>query len=222
VTHRSISPITPNRSAIGKGGGRDDVPVLGEHPHEQLVMGDPAGAQVCDGLPVQNEAVLGQRGADPLDPGQRAAGLSGVDPGLVAAELLGLVQGDVRPREDVVSRDVFVAGQQRDPDADHDRGTDLALAQDRADVAGDDLRLVLVDLGEDQRELVAAKPCDHVGGSGPGPQALGDGLQHHVAGGAAVGVVGQLEVVDVEREQRAGAGVPGRVRELAIQLADEP
>ena len=191
MTQRSISPITPKRSAIGQeGGGRDDVPVLGEHPHEQLVVGDPAGAKVRDRLPVKDEAVLGERGADPLHPGERAGGLAAEDPGLVAAELLGLVQRDLRPGQDVVGRDLLVAGQQRDADAGHDRRPDLALAQDRADVAGDDQRLVLGDLGEDHRELVAAEPRDHVGGAGPGAQDLGHGLEHHVAGGAAVGVVG--------------------------------
>ena len=143
-------------------------------------------------------------------------------PGLVAAELLGLVQRDLRPGQDVVGRDLLVAGQQRDADAGHDRGADLALAQDRADVAGDDQRLLFGDLGEDHRELVAAEAGDHVGGAGPGAEALGHGLEHHVPGGAAVRVVGKLEVVDVEQEKRAGAGVPRRVRDLAFELADHP
>ena len=217
--------LTDHAEALGhrqERGGRDDVPVLGEHPHEQLVVGDPAGAKVRDRLAVQHEAILGERGADPLDPGQRARGLAGEEPCLVAAELLGLVQRDLRPGEDVVGCDLLLAGQERDAHADHDRGPDLALAQDGADVAGDDHRLVLVDLGEDHGELVAAEPGDDVGVARPGPQALGHGLEHHVAGGAAVAVVGQLEVVDVEREQRAGAGVARRERELAIQLADQP
>ena len=101
-------------------------------------------------------------------------------------------------------------------------GPDLALAQDGADVAGDDHRLVLVDLGEDQGELVAAEPGDHVGGARPGAEDLRDGLEHHIAGGAAVAVVDQLEVVDVEHQQGAGARVPRRVGQLALQLADEP
>ena len=100
----------------------------------------------------------------------------------------------MRPGQDVLGSDLLVAGQQGDPDADHDRGAQLALAEHCADVAGDDQRLVLTGLGQDQRELIAAEAGHHVGGAGSSAQELGDGLQHDVAGGPAVGVVGQLEV----------------------------
>ena len=48
--------------------GRDQVAVVVEHAHQQLVLGDLAGAQVEDRLRVQHEAVVLERVADPLDP----------------------------------------------------------------------------------------------------------------------------------------------------------
>ena len=60
--------------------------------------------------------------------------------------------------------------------------------------------LLVVDVGQQDGELVAAEARDDVLGAQHVPQAAGDGLQQLVADAVAEGVVDDLEVVEVEEE----------------------
>ena len=56
--------------------------------------------------------------------------------------------------------------------------------------------------GDEDQELLAAPAHDHVGLAQRLAQPLRDGDQHRVAGRVPVAVVGLLEVVDVDQQQR--------------------
>ena len=91
------------------------------------------------------------------------------------------------------------------------------------------MRGLAVGARQQHRELVAAEPPDQVGLARLGGQRVGDVPEEVVAGAVAVGVVDQLEPVDVEQQQgqlgsargararprargrpRSGGGLPGR------------
>ena len=83
-------------------------------------------------------------------------------------------------------------------------GLRQALDQARGDLRH---RLLGLDVGEQQQELVAADPGHHVLAARHRLQALADLLEHEVADRVAVGVVDRLEAVEVDEQQRQAAGV---------------
>ena len=84
---------------------------------------------------------------------------------------------------------------------------------------GDLLAVVVVDVLEQHRELVAAEPRGEVAGAHRGGDPVGDRHQHRVAGRVAVLVVDRLEVVEVEEQHRRLAALaPQRLAEAAQEL----
>ena len=71
------------------------------------------------------------------------------------------------------------------------------------DRPGDGACFVFAGLLEHDRELIAAEAGGQVSLPGMCDEHLGDRLEHLVAGGVAVGVVGDLEVVEVDHHHRA-------------------
>ena len=172
-----------------EGGGRDDVPVLGEHAHEQLVMGDPAGAKVGDRLAVQDEAVLGQCGADPLHPGQGSAGLAAVDGAWSPPRSLAsysAIWPRARTSSALTSSSPVMT---RDPDADENRRPELALAQQGANVAGENLASSSLASGRITANSSLPSRATTSVARARARRISDDGLEHHVPGGAAVHVV---------------------------------
>ena len=102
------------------------------------------------------------------------------------------------------------------------RGTRRGLRHVLADRAGDRLadpvRLLGIAIGEDDRELVAADPRQHVALAGAAVENAGDLLDHAVADRVAEGVVDLLEVVEVERHQRPGGAVAAAAGHLPAQV----
>ena len=80
---------------------------------------------------------------------------------------------------------------------------------------------VLVGLGHEQRELVAAQAGEDVLGAGDVAQRGGDRGEHDVAALVAERVVDRLEVVDVEQRERERPLVAQRARELLAQALVE-
>ena len=89
------------------------------------------------------------------------------------------------------------------------------------DGSADPLGAVLVGVGEQDGELVAAQPRDHVGVADGAAQQAADGDQELVAGVVAEGVVDLLEVVEVEQQQRAARAVAPAPLEVALELGVE-
>ena len=80
----------------------------------------------------------------------------------------------------------------------------------------------LAEIPQQQRELVAAEPADHVGGAHSArQQRRDDGLEHLVARGMAEGVVDRLQAIDVEHDQRAAGVIALDVGDRAMQFALE-
>ena len=77
----------------------------------------------------------------------------------------------------------------------------------------------LAEIPQQQCELVAAEPPDHVGGADVAQQRRHDGLQHLIAGGMAEGVVDRLQAIDVEQDQRAAGVIALDIGDRAIELA---
>ena len=75
----------------------------------------------------------------------------------------------------------------------------------------------MLGLGQDDGELVAPDPTRDVDRAGGVAHALGGLGQHAVAGEVPDAVVDQLEVVEVEDDQREVAPVPLRPEDLAPQ-----
>ena len=94
-------------------------------------------------------------------------------------------------------------------DRDADRDRDLVSSplnvewplQRRDDLLGNVSRAAFVGTREDQRELVAAKPCHRIGLAEVGGDAPGDLADKKVAGGVPEGVVDLLEPVKVHHEK---------------------
>ena len=84
--------------------------------------------------------------------------------------------------------------------------------------------------GDDERrvrhhddEFLAAEPADEIGAAHDAAHALGEMLQHLVAGVMAVGVVDRFEMVDVEHHQRQRAalmrGLVEQSGEMRLEIA---
>ena len=89
---------------------------------------------------------------------------------------------------------------------------------DVTELLGEDGALLHVRLGEDQHELLAAVPANHVGRPKVRGDGLGDTPQDVVAGGMPVGVIDGLEVVDVDECDGQGPLVAVRALDLVEEL----
>ena len=79
----------------------------------------------------------------------------------------------------------------------------------------------LAEIPQQQRELVAAEPADHVGGTHLIQQCADDGFQHLVARRMSERVVDRLQAIDVEHDQRAAGVIAFDIGDRAIELALE-
>ena len=79
----------------------------------------------------------------------------------------------------------------------------------------------LAEIPQQQRELVAAEPADHVGGAHLARQRRDDGLEHLIARGVPEGVVDRLQAIDVEHDQRAAGVIALDVGDRAMEFALE-
>ncbi len=79
------------------------------------------------------------------------------------------------------------------------------------------LRVGCVGLRQQDRELVAAEPREHVGLAHAAGKQLGDPDDHIIAGLVAERVVDVLEVVQVEHQQRALGAVAARQRRVRVR-----
>ena len=86
---------------------------------------------------------------------------------------------------------------------------------------GDAVGLLGRGLGEQDRELVAAEPGEHVGLAQAAAQQLRDAHDQLVAGRVAERVVDRLEVVEVEHDRRALGPVAVDEGDVAFELAFE-
>ena len=86
------------------------------------------------------------------------------------------------------------------------------------------LRRVVVQVGEQEQEAVAARPGQQVGRPHRGLEPRGEPADQLVAGAVAERVVDQLEVVDVELQQRDAGPRAARAgqRELEVLLQQRP
>ena len=212
--------------------GRDQLAGRVDHPQQQLVLAGPARGEVDDRLRVEHEAVLVERVADLVGPGQAPA-----DPAVgrravgdrvpVAAGVLGLVHGQVGLHEHRVRREAPVLGEQRDAQARGDaprvaRPGEHRLAADGVEHArGDGLRLGAAALGQQHGELVPAQARQHVGVAQPPAQGVRDVHDQLVADAVPERVVDRLEVVEVEHDRGAARAVALDLGDVALQLALE-
>ena len=88
-------------------------------------------------------------------------------------------------------------------------------------LGGGDRLVVVADLAEEDRELVAALAGDDVIGPDRAGEPLGDLDEDLVADGVAVGVVDALEVVEVDEEQGDRAGTAAVAGERPLEVVAE-
>ena len=72
------------------------------------------------------------------------------------------------------------------------------------------LRLLGVDLGQDDPELVAAQPRQDVSLADPAPERRGDGLEQVVARFVAELVVDRFEMIQIEQQHGPATAIAGR------------
>ena len=150
---------------------------------------------------------------------RRRRALGGGEADRAAARALGLVERGVGALEDVGHLRAVV-GEGGDADAggdlelvalDHERRLERGQEVVR-DVVGGGAGVV-VEVGQQQHELVAAVAGEQVGRARAGRQARRDLAQQLVAGGVAERVVDELEAVEVDVEDGAGVAVAARAGE---------
>ena len=183
-------------------------------PHQRLVSLHRAGLDRHDGLVVQREfaafdrdpqLVLGAMPIEGLGPERL------VEHRVAAAPLiLRCVHRDVGVAEQRAGRLVVEVAQEGDADAG--RGPDLVIADREAAIeAADDAFCdrggvgTVLQLATQDNELVAAESGHEVAGPDDVVQALGDPAEELVAVIVAERVVDDLELVEVEEEDRSGA-----------------
>jgi hypothetical protein len=106
---------------------------------------------------------------------------------------------------------------QRDADA----GGDVAAAHRRQQALGHRMRALGSGLGEQDGELVAAQAGEHVGLAEPVLQRDADDADQLVARAVARGVVVELEVVEVEDQERDLLAIALAEREHALEVLEE-
>jgi hypothetical protein len=203
------------------------MPISRIAPAQQHLGADDARRlDVHLGLPVQLE-LAARDGVAQLLLDDHAAAVAVAEVGRIrlvaaAAGLLGGVQRDVGVHQQVVGTHRMVDAARH---ADAGRGAQRAAVdvhrllqhveqapRQRVDVGRP------IGIGEhQQRELVAAQSRHQVVGTPAGEQARGHGLQQLVAGGVSQRVVDQLEVVEIQRQQRHEAAPRQRGAQRAVQ-----
>jgi len=112
------------------------------------------------------------------------------------------------------------------PDAHRDaagRSSEVVRRADAGeDLAGDDFQIAqFVDVGNDDREFIAAEARDRVGGARDRLQAAGDLSEQFVAGIVAIRVVDRLEAIEVEEHHPDLAAGSLAMRQRQFQLVAE-
>ena len=208
--------IGTEQSAIG-------VPPSGQH----LEAGQHAGVQIDDRLVVRHDLVAldastkfvgGAQGDD-----RCVVHALGEDLDAVAAASLGAVHGRVGIAQQVAGGHIGAIGNS-DADAAGDEQLDAVDGQRPGDLGAQPLgrggrRAVGRVLAEDDDELVATEPAEHVVIAQHRAQSLRHAAQQLVAGGVAQAVVDDLEVVDVDEQDGDRADV--RRRQQLGQLGGE-
>ena len=87
----------------------------------------------------------------------------------------------------------------------------------RHDAFRSHVRLFAIDLGQDDPEFVAPKPCQDISLADPTPKRRGDRLEQVVAGSVAELIVDRFEVIQIEQQQRPAATIAGRRLDLLCQ-----
>ena len=179
---------------MSHGEGGDALGVLAG----RLVLGVDGARQRAE--PDQRLGALELVGA--LGDRELADDLGVVDPCRVAAVGLAPVQRAVGSRTSVSGSPACSRPQTpaRDGDRSPPPSSRAAIAPRARSMAAS--ACVLVGLGHEQRELVAAQAGEDVLGAGDVAQRGGDRREHGVAALVAERVVDRLEVVDVEQRQR--------------------
>ena len=84
--------------------------------------------------------------------------------------------------------------------------------------------VVIGGMGEDDAEFIPAEAADDIGFAGPVLQDAGDLEQNIIARSVAVDVIDQLEIVEIDEDQRKGrleaAGKGDLAPDLALEGAD--
>ncbi len=188
---------------------------------QRLHPSDAAGAEVEDGLVVHGQLVMGERAAQAVlerDPLQGLGVHDGVEElVVVAALLLGLVHGGIRALDERLGVDAVLG-----EDADSDRCGDVELApfdmegiaDGFEDLLGDERGVLgMTELGQEQRELVAAEAGHRVAVAHARLNPRRHGLQKLVADVVAEGIVDDLETIEVEEQH-------GHARVVTLGVGD--
>ena len=179
-------------------------------PHERLDLGHLAAAQVDGRLEPQLQLAVGDGAAElaeQREPADRRALLGlGVDDEPDAGALR-LVHRHIGGLHQAI-RVLRVERHRRDADAGADLQVEPVHRQWPFDglqrIPGDPLGRVRIGVGDEDRELVAAEPCDQLVAAEFLTQAVRDGFDQPVAVVVAERVVHVLEVVEIHQEQRHG------------------
>ena len=179
-------------------------------------------------MEVQAQQVVLQGVFDALVPAQardhlaRGGGVLAIHAPGVLAGLLGLVHGGVGVGDQIlgsggmvrIDRHAEAAGQPQAVALEAER-----YAADGAhDALGERFRLLVGDVGSEDRELVAAQPREQLVAAHLGRHFAGHPDQQGVAGAVAEGVVDVLELVEVEEQQRHASAPPLSAGQHAGQL----
>ena len=145
-----------------------------------------------------------------------------VDLEVVAALVLGRIHRLVRMLEQGIGV-VGVVGEKAHAHRHGDLQLHAVFQEDRRlhhlhDLLGHAQHVVVLDdVAQHDGELVARIARHRVGGADAAAQALGDGAQHLIAGGMAVGVVDGLEPVQVDEQQGEALAVADRLAQDRLQ-----
>src|SRR6185295_2220908 len=208
--------------------GQRDLTLLVAHPDEDLRHLRPAvlAVQRADLLAEQKEPLLVQGVLNPVDPLHRAVALDQrgvvllvfVDP--APAALFGDVAGGVGRGEQL--HPVGSSGGDRHQ-ADRNPDLEAALlpgetegADGGADLLRDAPRAIEIRVFEQDAELVAAEPREDVVRPDPRSQQGRQLAQQLVSRQMPRGVVDQLELVEVEVEQRVSASLAAGARDAGV------
>jgi hypothetical protein len=143
----------------------------------------------------------------------------------VAAGGLGPVEGEVGAGQQVVHL-LAVQRIKGDPDTDRDRerearGVDRLVAHGQQLLGQADGTARIGEVGDHERELVAADSGRRVRGAEHAPDPGRDLAQHGVAGRVAVRVVDLLEAVDVEGHHRHEPAIAPGADQRVVQPVEQ-
>ena len=209
-------------------GGRQQAPRRMVPPHEGLDFGHLAARSGDDGLIMEDELILFHGGTQLGHEGEALqpvlVGLGHVD-GVTLDHPFRAVHGDVGPLQK--QRGVVAVGR-RHGDADTGVHMQRQTAQlERAvegleHLGGHEFGLFHgVEVGDDDRELIAAEAGDGVGLAQNNLQTLRDLLEDVVAGLVTEGVVDLLEPVEVHQQEADRAGAAARRRQGTVEPVGE-